>query len=546
MYTYVVSSGLPNYSSAKFVIPSNLNIKGWAKYLYKDSDKELLSHICHGFPTGFLGPISSHSYLKNHPSSNNYPDHMDEYIREEVAQGALLGPFDENPFEWSHISAYMTRSKADPNKRRVINDLTYPLSHSVNSYIPKGVIDGKNFTHELPSVDDIVKSLNDNPDRCIMFCEDISRAYRNFRTEITSWPLNVSIWREKYYIDCSMAFGSRLSSLNMQRVAAKIVEILRDEGIYSYMYLDDLICLNSSYEEANKNQKRVQQLFSELGLPIAKEKSSPPSHVIKWLGINIDSMNNLLYIPSQKLNDLIDFSNKLFVKDYITKKQLQSILGKTFYIGKCIRPVRAFTSRLLQTLRNHHKENRIKVTDQMYKDISWFKNFAAEWNGVTIIPKLQEIQTIYVHSEKYMCYGSDGIVTYELKLECDGLSQLLVAAINVWIAIQNFAIMHPGLKIRVITSNPRVEDVFMIANNNDESLNELARLFWLSKAHLNCQCYFGYKYLQRAKGENSYAFRDSAFSLPKIRIDSQILHKVYLFILSCQNINSVQHHKITH
>ena len=133
MFSQVISTELPNYSFSKFVIPSNLKYEGWQKYLNKDSDKELLFHILHGFPIGFLGPITSHSYIQNHPSANNYEQHMDDYVKEELAQGALLGPFESNPFSWSHISAYMSRNMADPAKRRIITDLTYPTTHSVNA-----------------------------------------------------------------------------------------------------------------------------------------------------------------------------------------------------------------------------------------------------------------------------------------------------------------------------------------------------------------------------------------------------------------------------
>ena len=394
----------------------------------------------------------------------------------------------------------------------------------------QGIIDGKIYSHKLPSIDDIIKCLNDDPNRNIMFSEDISRAYRNFGTEISSWPLNVSVWRGKFYIDCSMAFGSRLSSLNMTRVANKIVEILREENILSFMYLDDIICLNHTFEEAERNQARVRQLLDELGLPTAKDKSTTPSQVIKWLGVHIDSVKNLLYVPTAKLNDIVLFSNRLTVRRTISKKQLQSILGRTFYVGKCIRPVRAFTSRLLETLRKNPTEQRIQVSEEMCRDILWFKNFASTWNGITLIPKLNEIQTIYVHNDKYLCYASDGKLSYELKLEVGALDGLLISAINIWAALETFSSIHPGIKLRFIASNRKIAEVFTLANSRTESLNEIARIFWLSKAHANCECYFGFKLLHKAQGESSSSFIDSAFNTPRIKLDHILLNKIYNFI----------------
>lgn len=60
---------------------------------------------------------------------------------------------------------------------------------------------------------------------------DISRAYKNFKSDPLDWPLLCLAWRDKYYCDVTMPFGSRASSYHMQTVANAIVCVLADRGV---------------------------------------------------------------------------------------------------------------------------------------------------------------------------------------------------------------------------------------------------------------------------------------------------------------------------
>ena len=73
--------------------------------------------------------------------------------------------------------------------------------------------------------------------------------------------------------------------------------------------------------------------------------------------------------------------------------------------------------------------------------------------------------------------------------------------------------------------------MFNIANNNSEALNELSRLFWLSRAHFNVDCYFGFKYNSCSEKEMCNSdYIDIAINTPRVRIDSNTLDKMFSFI----------------
>ena len=65
-----------------------------------------------GFPLDFDRGSDLVSTEVNHASASKFSDHVDEYIKEELSYGAMLGPFDQKPLHL-HVSPFMTREKAD-------------------------------------------------------------------------------------------------------------------------------------------------------------------------------------------------------------------------------------------------------------------------------------------------------------------------------------------------------------------------------------------------------------------------------------------------
>ena len=161
----------------------------------------------------------------------------------------MLGPYQDPMFnEWSHISPMMTRPKSDPNKRRIITDLSYPTDNSINAYIKKNCSMGKNYDHSLPTVQAVVEQIKKMGRGVKLFTIDVHRAYKNFRACPLDWPLLNIVWPDQdgvpqYYLDTTMPFGSKLSSLYFQRVAKFITRVLESKGVRSFMYLDDLIVI---------------------------------------------------------------------------------------------------------------------------------------------------------------------------------------------------------------------------------------------------------------------------------------------------------------
>ena len=92
-----------------------------------------------------------------------------------------------------------------------------------------------------------------------MFTADVSRSYKNFRSDPLDWPLLVLGWNGAYYLDTTMPFGARASSSNMQRVANAVVKILKDKGVNAMMYLDDIIVIAETKLKAEADYRCVNE-----------------------------------------------------------------------------------------------------------------------------------------------------------------------------------------------------------------------------------------------------------------------------------------------
>ena len=120
----IISSGVHNYQGIRSPLTSVFNLKYIQEEIRSYYDKKLLDYLTFGFPLGRdrSKPIISPAQ-DNHSSAREWPEAVTEFIKEELDQGALLGPFDEPPhpnFTWAPL---LTRPKG--RGRRVILDLSF-------------------------------------------------------------------------------------------------------------------------------------------------------------------------------------------------------------------------------------------------------------------------------------------------------------------------------------------------------------------------------------------------------------------------------------
>ena len=131
------------------------------------------------------------------------------------------------------------------------------------------------------------------------------------------------------------------------------------------------------------------EAFAELNIP--EGKIIGPSHIITYLGIEINSNLLTMSVPKDKYDELMVVTSWL-EKKTCTKRQLLSLIGKLSFICKVVRPGIIFLRRLIDlSMSVQRLSHHININKQVREDIKWWWDFLPTWNQKSLIPESFQI-----------------------------------------------------------------------------------------------------------------------------------------------------------
>lgn len=452
----------------------------------------LIDCIQFGFPMQYRGPPLHNTVVSNHPSAVNHDSHVSKYIRSEISMGALIGPFDHPPFkDWCNVAPLMTREKANKTDRRIIVDLSYPAGNGPNHFIVKNEVFGSAVAHVLPSVNDAINIITSLEFDVMLASVDISRAYRNFALDPFDWPLACIHHHGKYYIDRCMPFGSRISSLYMQKMACLIQRALINKGINTVVYLDDLLVISHRNKDPQGQFNQVIDLIKGLGLPIAWDKVTPPARCVRFLGIIIDVDQREIRMPREKIENFLDLIHHVGNRRSITKRTLQQILGHINHLSKAVPPARLFINRLLECLRG--TGDHIWMDERLRSDLRWFTEFLTRYNGRSLI--LDPTPTVTIEADSCLSGGGGRMCKecYAIQYPPSVVESLHISqleAYNCLIAARVFLTNKSDMCVRLLCDNQGAVSCLASGRARDPVLGKISRAFWFFSAKRNIKFKF--------------------------------------------------------
>lgn len=470
------------------------NAEAWARQStgHKD-DQWLLNCISFGFPLQYTGPAIPVRPVINHPSAVNFHSHVLRYIETELELGALVGPFDRPPFDpWCNIAPLMSRPKHNTDDRRIIVDLSYPVDNGPNAHIVKNHLFGVTAPHVLPGINDAIDYIVHQGFQVTLAAIDISRAYRNFPLEPLDWPLTCISFNKQFSFDTSMPFGSRLSSLYMQRIANYLQRALARQGVTAIIYLDDALVISSTRANPDHEFAVAISVFRAVGLPIAWSKLVSPTNCIRFLGIIIDIEARELCMPAEKIVAFQALARDVCLKQRITKRELQSVIGHINHLGKVVKSARLFMNRLLSALRNL-RGNWIKVDRVLKLDLEWFIAFLSTYNGKSLILGCDPTSVIYIDS---CLRGAGGVMDgwcYSFEYPESVLTGLHISqleAVNCLVAARLLLPARSDDVIQIVCDNEGAVTTLATGKGRDNVILAIARAFWYIASKQNIKFVF--------------------------------------------------------
>ena len=383
----ILQSGQPNFSGCQFPVQTNLNTQFLRETMGVYHDPDVLALIEFGFPLNFdkTIPVGS-QHLRNHKGAQDFPAAIDHYLTKEISHGAVLGPFDSNPFSCPCVlSPLNSVPKRDSEERRIIVHLSFPFGASVNSGISKDTYLGEPMKLTFPRVDDLVALVKLFGQGCALFKRDLKRAYRQIPVDPGDIHLLGYSWQGKLYFDAVLPMGLRSAALCCQRVTNLISHICRQQGLSIVNYLDDFGGA-ATWSDAPQAYDALGRVLSLAGLTEAADKACPPASVMTFLGVQFDTKSLTLTITPDRLIEIQSLLAQWAQKTKSTRHELQSLLGKLQFVAACVRPGRVFISRLLNFLRTTAESGSFVIPPDALADIAWWQRFLPLYNGVSMMP----------------------------------------------------------------------------------------------------------------------------------------------------------------
>ena len=354
LHEVIKKSGKPNVRGCRIPIWSPWNYAYLQKELEGYHDKEVAELCRFGWPIN-IGKVE----FKDRPASRNwrsaleYSDQLDEYFDRETRAGTLLGPFRVNPFSSKAvISPLSTAEKKGSQERRVIMDLSFPPGDSVNDKIPRDQYMGEETVLKYPGVDALVALIKLKGKGCALMKVDLRRAYKQIFTDPADWNFLGILWKGKLLFDRTMPMGLRSAAMCCQRITNALKYIVEQKGFGMVSYLDDMVSAEC-WLEAERCFDTIRKVVKDSGAEEAVAKAVSPTCVMIFLGILFDTVKLTLEVSEERLWETRELLEVWLKKTHVSRREVESMVGKLAFLASCVRPGRLFISRMLEFLRGY-------------------------------------------------------------------------------------------------------------------------------------------------------------------------------------------------
>ena len=376
---------------------------------------------------------------------------------------------------------------------RLILDLSSPRGDAVNDGISQ-----EDFACVYSKFDDAVNIIRHLGRGAFMAKVDIKHAFRICPVSPDQWPLLCYQWLDQFFIDTRLPFGSRSSPFIFNTFAMALAWIIINVGGLMFLihYLDDFFMAHYSESVCQHDLDVFLSICSELGVPLADDKTVGPSTRVTYLGIEIDSSDMTIRLPSDKMEKIQLLLHTWKTKRKCTKQELLSLIGILSFACKVVKGGRMFLRRLIDlstTVPSLH--HHVYLNSEAQADIQWWLQFLPHWNGIAIIhpPPINSHELhLYTDASDVGLGGFYGNNWFSSAWR-DDWKPSLTNHINarelfaVWTALFLWGDSWVNNEILIFTDNQAVVDVWLSGTCKDKLMMKLIRcmFFFAAKRNIN-------------------------------------------------------------
>ena len=488
LFEHVHASGIENFRGCRIVVGVHFNMLAWRSKLKDYEDKVVCEYLEFGFPLDFNKKKKlCFDIRRNHKGAREFPKFIKQYFRRECKEVRVAGPFIHNPLSVPlMISPMNSVPKVNStDERRVIVDLSWPRGAAVNEGISKDIYLGEVIDLHYASVEQVCQMVVETGVGAVIYKRDLRRAYRQIPVDPRDYRYLGYFWEEHLYFDSVLAMGQRNAAMACSRTTKAVMYMHSEAGYRGTSYLDDLIGV-ADINTGTEAYENLGQLLAELGLIENYPKACPPSTVQIVLGIEVNTIEGTLSVPSGRMAEILELLGEWRGKCRTNKVDLQSLIGKLQFVTKCVRQSRVFLNRMLDTLRAMNQKSSIKLSESFQKDVKWWDMFMDEFNGVAYFPSMVWSEPDINFATDSCLLGCGGLCGYEFfhsaypsSILSQGLPIHCLEMLAVLIAVRFWGHHCTSGKIQIYCDNEPVVQVINSSKTKDVFMASCLRELWL-------------------------------------------------------------------
>ena len=294
----------------------------------------------------------------------------------------MLGPFPTQECSGIVTSSMGVIPKITPSKWRVIVDLSRPKGASVNDnthrqhcHVAYSSLDNANLLMQALGLEACMAKV------------DIRNAYRLFPIHLADRPFLGVSWCDRVFVDCQLPFRLASAPAIFSAVAEALKWVLMQHGVRCMLhYLDDFLLLSSSYcDECAQALAITLSTCSELGIPLALDKTEGPTTELTFLGVLLNSASLSMSLPQDKLQAL-----RILIQQFVGRRvvrdvgALESLIGHLVHATKVCPLGKALLNSLFAVLSSMSHGQCRRLIVEARADLAWWHSLLSVWVGLSV------------------------------------------------------------------------------------------------------------------------------------------------------------------
>ena len=280
------------------------------------------------------------NFCKNHESISDNFDVAEMLIQKELDKGHFKGPFDTPPFPNFHVSPLKLVPKRTEGTFRLIHNLSFHYDETAVNHN----ITPENSPVQYANIQDAIENIQNIGQGCYMAKSDIVQAFRIIPINNKCFHLLGFIFKGQYYYDTCLAMGASCSCKIFEEFYTALQWILQNKFKIEHCVhiLDDFLFLSQSYLLSAHYLKCWTTLASDIGIPIAWERTTDPSQICIFARVELNSADMTASLPFEKLQRYTFRVRELMVCRKTTSENMQSVIGCLQWATSVVLPGKAF------------------------------------------------------------------------------------------------------------------------------------------------------------------------------------------------------------